>query len=422
MVQVLPYVPSFGEKLTEAVAQGAGNLAQGYTQRLQNQQAQKAMGLLQDPHASPMQKVSAFMTLPENLKKSSAPIWAAILGPQAQSQADMSSLQKLGIYPQEQQQGAPNTQMAQQPASPQTAGPNAQPQAAQPNSSANIPGPQWTLPDLYRTAATSGQKGVAGVIGNAAKNEIERRQQEQKRFNEERDFHTKGAAKAVEHVQKLRQSIPKKEVALALAKDAVASGEVGAFSLNNLAQRFGIPELTTAKGAQLINAGKENLIANLSQVSAKAQNQWIEQRFSSMFPQIGLSKEANETMATMLESEVKIDRSYEEAFNKLEKQDLDQFGYVKSDIDRRARDIAEPRDKEIIDETSYRLREIYEREKGVKNLTDNVYQKVSKGTPLTLQNAKVFALKFNNDFDRAIEHAKKMGYRIPTTEEVEKWQ
>lgn len=421
MVQVLPYVPSFGEKLADSLGQGAATVAEGYQQRVQNQKAQKAIGLLQDPNVTPMQKVTAFMSLPENLKKSSAPIWAAILGPQAQAQADMSSLEKLGISPQGQPQGAPNAQMdASSQQAPQQAPGMNQAQPQQPRS--NVPGPEWNLPDLYRTAAMSGQKGPAGVIGNAAKNEIDRRQQEQKRFNEEREFHAKGTQKTFENIQKLRTALPKKESALALAKDAIASGEVGPFSLNNLAQRMGIPEFNTAKGAQLVFAGKENLIGNLSQVAAKAQNQWIEQRFSTMFPQIGQTKEANESVATMLESELKMDQAYLQAFDEIEKQDMEKFGYVKSDIDRRAREQAHNREKEIINESSYKLREIYEREKGVSELSKNVNQKVVKGTPLTLQNAKVFALKFKGDFDKAIEHAKKMGYRIPTNEEVEQWQ
>lgn len=433
--QVLPYVPSFGEKLTEAIGEGVGHITEGYKQRLQNQQAQNTMTTLQDPNKTAIQKVTAFMNMPESFKKHVSPILGAVLGPQAQSELDTSLLRKLGFLGQEGQQNAPNNQnsnnaQAQQPQNMPQMDQNSQQAPVQPTAKSgsintspqNLPGPEWDDANLYKAAALGNQKGPLGVIGNAAKNEIERRQQTQKRFTEERAFHTKGTAPAMESVRKLRSSLPKKESALALAKDAIASGEVGPLSLNNLAQRMGVPEFNTAKGAQLVFAGKENLIGNLSQVAAKAQNQWIEQRFSTMFPQIGQTKEANETITTMLESELKMDQAYLQAFDQIEKQDMEQFGYVKNDIDRRARDQAHEQEKEIINESSYKLREIYEREKGATDLSKNVNQKVVKGTPLTLQNAKVFALKFKGDFDKAIEHAKKMGYRIPTNEEFERWQ
>lgn len=92
-VQVLPYVPSFGESLVETIAKAGPQIASGIKSYRDQQQAQSALGILKDPTKSPMDKVNAFMTLPENLKKSSAPIWAAILGPQAQAQADQQQFQ-----------------------------------------------------------------------------------------------------------------------------------------------------------------------------------------------------------------------------------------------------------------------------------------------------------------------------------------
>lgn len=94
MVQVLPYVPGFGERLADSLTQAGGQLAQGYAKRLEGQAAQRAYGILNDPNASPIQKAIAHSQLPESVKKSTSPIFASILGPQAQAQSEMDMVNK----------------------------------------------------------------------------------------------------------------------------------------------------------------------------------------------------------------------------------------------------------------------------------------------------------------------------------------
>ena len=465
MVQVLPYVPSFGERLAEKIGEAGTHIGAGLAQARQQKNDDAYFAIMQDPNTSPVQKLTAFSKLSEGRKKSVAPVAAAIWGPQAQAEAQTNQLENFkkthfgtpGAIPQP-VSGAPAGALPENNGLVGTSS-NTLPNAIQTNNSSTFQGDSrvqalppaqsaTNQPSLNLGPASTGtpnpvsrhaavdpenihtwpedkvallasQTGSAGEMG---KLELKRRKEERVKFTEDRTFHTKGSAKAVENAQALRESVPRKEIALNLAKDAVQSGEVGSFSLNNLAERFNLPELKTAKGSQLITAGKENLIGNLTAISAKAQNQWIEQRFNSMFPQIGQSEEANETIGTMLEANIEIDRAYLNAFNELEKKDIETYGYIRNDIDRRAHEIAESKQEEILNKSSYRLREIYEREKGPTGLQKNTNQKVPKGTPLTLQNAKVMSLKFDRDFDRAIEHAKKMGYRIPSNEEFERWQ
>lgn len=439
MVQVLPYVPTFGEKLADALGNATTTIGQGFQQQRQNQRDDMSLAIMNDPNKSPMEKVTAFMGLSEDKKKHVAPIYAAVLGPQAQAESQNSILDNF-INREFGSQGAPQQPPSMQQPQPNQMGMDAtrpapqaqmglsgqpvqQPQGETPQQAQPPQIPQENPKDLSTWSSDRIRKlaALGGSAGDYAKLELDRRKQSSQEFARERDFHTKGSQKSVEEANSLRSSVPKKEIALSFAKDAVQSGEVGSFSLNNLAERLNIPELRTAKGSQLLTAGKENLIGNLSAVSAKAQNQWIERRFADMFPQIGQSEAANETIATMLDSEIKMDRAYLDAFSELEKKDLEEHGYIKNDIARRAHEMAEGQQKEILNETSYKIREVYEKEKGIKFLKDHTNTKVTPGTPLTLQNAKVMSLKFENDFDKAIEHAKKMGYRIPSSEEADRW-
>lgn len=97
MVQALPYVPSFGEKLADTISQSGGHLAQGYLQKLENQQAQTSFAVLKDPNATPIQKVIAHAKLPNRLKKHSGALWAAVLAPEAEAFINQNQLKKFGI-------------------------------------------------------------------------------------------------------------------------------------------------------------------------------------------------------------------------------------------------------------------------------------------------------------------------------------
>ena len=119
-----------------------------------------------------------------------------------------------------------------------------------------------------------------------AKNIQDQVKQNTRNFHEDRKYHTDLAKKGLEHVNSLRESLPRKASALQMARNAVQSGEVGAFSKANLAQILGRPELQNASGSALLTASKENLLSIMARVSGRAQNQWFERRASSMFAQL----------------------------------------------------------------------------------------------------------------------------------------
>lgn len=258
------------------------------------------------------------------------------------------------------------------------------------------------------------------LIDPQTANLIQKSQKEQHReFESERSYHS-GFTKDIEkEYENLRIVIPAKENAIDLAKEAVASGNVGQFSKDAIANVLPSPfseALRTAKGAQLITAGKENLLNNMSRVSAKAQNVWFEKRLNDMFPQIGQSQEANKTVSEMLDGELSMEKARLNLFDKLAQEDENKFGYVRKDIGRRVAQEVEPLNQKIFERTSYRLRELEEQEKGIQQLRKNVGKKVSKGTPMTMGMMKLYLEKFG---DKSLERAKKDGYSIPTLKEFD---
>jgi hypothetical protein len=252
-----------------------------------------------------------------------------------------------------------------------------------------------------------------------ASRDVEVEKSKRKEFIQERAFNTGLAKEDIKKVEGLRSSIPKKETALNLARNAVETGDIEFFSKDKLADATGIDLFRTAKGAQLLTAGKENLLSNMDRVSAKAQNIWFEQRLNSMFPKIGQSREANLTTQEMLEGEVALDKAYVSEFDRLEKEDEKNYGFIKKDISRRAHENIKPLENEILKRTTYRMKEVEEQEKGLRRLKEEVGKNVIKGTPLTLAMAKLYKDKFG---DKALKEAEKNGYFIPSLEEFRIFQ
>lgn len=275
--------------------------------------------------------------------------------------------------------------------------------------------PNLSPEQLAAMAANPQLKPVADAIQKA-------QESNQRKFEADRSYHEKGAAKAREEARGIRASVPRKRMALSMSREAIESGEVGRFSWANIAERTGLKELIGAKGSQLITAAKENLLSNMSRVSARGQNQWFEQRLASMAPEVGKTETANLTANVMLEGDMEMDQAYIDAYDRLAKEDFQKYGYERNDIDQRAREEIKPIEDKIMAKTSYRVREIYESEKGPKWLEENAMKKVPSGTYLTPTMAQIMSKMYNGDKTKAVENAKKLGYKIPTRTEVEEWR
>ena len=228
--------------------------------------------------------------------------------------------------------------------------------------------------------------------------------------------------KAEEKVNTLRQSIRQKEGALRQAKSAILTGETGVLSWGNISNVLGIPGLINQSSSQLNQAGKEFFFGNMQKVAAKAQNIWLEQRISQLAAQIGDPEAAALTKQVMLEGDMALDQAYVKAYDEIAAQDMEKFGYVKGDIEKRAFDASENESIKIADRIAFQTRELYESEKTSKYLIDHILDKVPKGTPLTPRSMKAFVVKYKGDQSKVIENARKLGYTIPSRSEVESWQ
>ena len=401
MVQVLPNNkrPSFSEQVNQGLNAAIPAIQSFLQQREMQQQKQQQMQALQKLGIDP-----SVAQLPENAQAEYFKNAFAREKPlDALQQAKLEALQRnKNLF---EKFGDQFDTVDQKPTQQQTSVENV---------------PEQTLRQI---AAFAGQPGQEGTIGNMAKAELDRREKEKKlgreEFLEERKFHSDLSKKSLERADVMRESIPKKESALDLARNAIETGDMSFFTPDKLADATGIELFRTAKGAQLTTALKENFMNNMSRVSAKAQNIWFEKRLATMAPEIGRSREANLSAQEIIEGELAMDKAYLEAFDRISEEDNQKYGFEKKDIEKRARDAVKSTNKEILSRTSYRLKELEEQEKGLSKLKSEVGKNVVKGTPLTLAMAKLYKDKFG---DKALDVAKKNGYTIPSIEEFRIYQ
>lgn len=243
---------------------------------------------------------------------------------------------------------------------------------------------------------------------------------QQRTYESERDYATKVNEDFRKRMSGIAAGTPAKDLALNLAEQSVATGDVGAFSAAHLAQLTGLPIFQSAAGAGLSLAAKENLIGNLSRVSGRAQNQWLEQVMSGAFPRAGQSLEANQVVLEGIKADRDLNQAELQIFRQLEDADLKSQGYVGKDIEQRVERAFKPISEDIIRRTSYRTRQLWEREKNDKQLLKLTEKKAVPGTYLTRRMAQVYLRKYK-DPEKAIQIAKKTGYKIPSPAESDEW-
>lgn len=252
-------------------------------------------------------------------------------------------------------------------------------------------------------------------------NQLEQHKISDKRFEQERKYHTEFSKPAEEKVNATIKEMPQQLFVLENARNAVESGDLGSWSkdhwANILPAEIG-KALRSPGGASLDTLSKFNLVGSLRDVTARAQNMYMEKIMRGAFAEIGKSKEANLATHEILEGGFAEELAHAKAFEKLSNEDMEKYGYVKKDIERRASEAAWPEQKRIMERTAYRTKELEESAKTPAQLEKSINKKVEQGTPLTANMGKVFAKKFGS-YDKGIEEAKKRGYVIPSDEDFE---
>lgn len=149
---------------------------------------------------------------------------------------------------------------------------------------------------LFEIAAFAGQPGQEGILGNIAKEELNRRKEAEQY---EKDISRKKIELGLTRDNEIltqndafRTILPSEEASLELMRDSLMTGDQSFFSPNNIAEKTGLEWFRDAAGGQFKTASKTFLINNVSKFGARP-NQYIEQQMADALAKVGRSRSAN---------------------------------------------------------------------------------------------------------------------------------
>lgn len=207
-----------------------------------------------------------------------------------------------------------------------------------------------------KKAAAAGLHDMSRVYTEEAKTGIKAREAEVARgYEESKPTRTRG--------RELLEDLPYKESALSNMKAAIESGNLGMFTLDNLAEITGIEGLRSPEGAAFKTDAKEFFLGNLSRVGAKGLNQMMEKVVQEMGPLIGRKTEANLAVTEVLGAEMDVTRKEAELINEIGQAYKEKHGHYPDDLAHRVykelSPYAKQRQKDALAEIK-RIKSIYE--------------------------------------------------------------
>jgi len=234
-------------------------------------------------------------------------------------------------------------------------------------------------------------------------------------FQNERAYNTAKAEPFIKKVDSEREALPFMNANI----NAMESGleDVAGLSRDYFANLFNSPQLKTASGAAFSSGIKDYLIGDISKITGQ-KNQWIEKQMSSALPQVGNSKEANQSLIEGLKFKRDIIQKRADITADLQKHYMETLGYEPGDLSRIVDEASKPYIKQREEKLAYDLRKIKEQDKGMKWMSAQIGKKVVKGTPLTLEMGNLFLRKFGT-YEKAAKAAKELGYVIPDEDVID---
>lgn len=301
-LQVLPYVPSFGEKLTDTIGKAVGEVGEAHY-KAKNKKAEEAkeakkasefQEILADPNKTYMQKIAGFYKLSPAQQKASQSLIGKILAPEAERQAYFGQVRG-------ENNTAPNEQG-------QMNAPSDVGQDIQGNESVSQSQKKQSIIDeLENMDERELQKyvGVKGPIGEYAKVRLEETRETNKIGREEKLAFHKETQGYDEELRKKTASARATITSLDDIEKALKSGKVKPSSMANILKGFG--KIGNKLSEAFLNGDQAAIIASIPQLLEG----WKEvfgvrltdadlALLQDKLPSIGKSEEANRSVINVM--------------------------------------------------------------------------------------------------------------------------
>lgn len=260
------------------------------------------------------------------------------------------------------------------------------------------------------------EKNIPPIYTNKyIENRREQGKQNIEEFKGNREYHSKRSDPVVQDAQNVLKNYPIKKGLFDQQRRDIASGNVEGFP-QFMADKLNLEIYRNPEASRFKNISKNRFIEGLSELGGAGArpNQFIEQQLTQAQPAIGRSRLANETVLDLEEfiEDMKVQRS--KYIEQLADEDVEKYGYVKSNIAPRADKMMQSYAEKRQDEMAYDIRKRTEDEMDNAAFTREIVAKqVAPDTPLTIRAARVLMLKNNYDEKKATDEARRLGYKIP---------
>jgi len=264
--------------------------------------------------------------------------------------------------------------------------------------------------------AVANEHDLASIATKEAESNIKTNQKE-------KEFHTDRSFKFLDKVNEQEEKLPEREAALASAFSAVDSGQMAPLGGDFWANLTGIKSLGTESGAQLNAAAKANLMGSLNRLSGARPTVFLEKQISDSFAQVGETPGQQKAKLLIAKSILDMDKNHSETANSIASEHRKKYGYPKESLSEETNAAVKKTNQKIMKNLSYDLQR--NMEKSIKPDNFNRLIKVPKGTPLTIEKARVILSKSPGKTEEekeinAHKIAKKLGYEIPGPETYER--
>ena len=228
-------------------------------------------------------------------------------------------------------------------------------------------------------------------------------QTQQKEDREQRKFERQvGAQPFMEEMQSLRKSLPELTTSINAADDAIRSGDLSGFSKDYWAEKFDMPQLTSAKGKQL-KAATKNFMSQGKELFGSRVTNYDVSLLEGMFARIGESKYAQSAALEIQRAR----RDLQQAKLKASDQVRETSGGIPSDIDLRVNKILQGEEEKIQENLRSRL-EVFAALDGQNVDWRNTKKALPEDTYLVLKNGKPLGTANSEE----IKKLKGSGYRF----------
>lgn len=233
-------------------------------------------------------------------------------------------------------------------------------------------------------------------------------------------------------IDKMRDNIPRKEQALRQIDYAIANGSNLDTFRNQLSDITGLESLRSATGATLRSGTKEFFISDLNSIPGIRFNQFLEKALSSAMTDDTRTKEANEMLAAGMRVNLDLDKVRAALTSQIESQYRNQFRYIPASISSDVNKALLPHAQQLYDQWANEVQHIQENHDSKiqnfsnvlknpnssprqrKNAADKVKLKQAiPGSELNDTMGMILLEKYGDDESKAMEAAKKLGYKIP---------